>query len=51
MKPHKYKLYIKIIELDKIENFVVDKFIIWDLLEAQICILAFQFKNPNFWIF
>jgi hypothetical protein len=34
MKSHEYKLYIKVVELDTIYNFVVNKFLIDDILEA-----------------
>jgi hypothetical protein len=34
MKSDEDKIYIKIIELDEIYNFVVDEIFIWDCLEA-----------------
>jgi hypothetical protein len=50
MKSDGDKIYIKIIELDKIWNFVVDKIFVWDHLGFQIYKLSLRFFNSNFWI-
>jgi hypothetical protein len=41
MKLDKYKIYIKIVELDAIYNFVVHNLFIWDILDAQIFVLSY----------
>ena len=38
------KLYIKIIDLDEIYNFVVQTFFIWSHLGAQMIIKSIRFK-------
>ena len=40
--------YIKIIELDEISNFIVDKIFVWDHLGFQIYKLTLRFLNFNF---
>jgi hypothetical protein len=51
MKSDENKLYIKIVELDEIYNFLVDKIFVWDHLGFQIYKLSLIFWISNFWIF
>ena len=43
MNLNDHELYIKIIALDEIYNFVVEKFFIWRHLDNEIFILKFTF--------
>ena len=38
------KVYVKIIALDTVYNFVAEKFVIWSCLVSQNLILNFKFK-------
>ena len=39
------KFYVKIIALDTVHDFVVEKFFIWSRLASQNLILIFKFQN------
>ena len=36
------KLYIKIVEIDEIHNFVANKIFIWHRFDTQICVASFR---------
>ena len=48
MKSDEDKIYIKIVELDEIKNFVVDKNFVWDHLGFQIYKLSLRFWISKF---
>ena len=45
MNSNEDKFYIKIIALDTVYNFIVEKFFIWSRLASQNLILIFKFQN------
>ena len=49
-KSDQNKLYIEVVDLIEIYNFVVDDFFIWNCLQSQNMFEALIFKIQFFWI-
>ena len=45
MNSNENKFYVKILALDTVYNFIVEKFFIWSRLVSPILILNFKFQN------
>jgi hypothetical protein len=48
MKADENKLYIKVVDVDEIYNFLVDDFFIWNHLQSQNSVWSAQILKFNF---